>query len=82
VRKENEKIAISVQDHGPGISTEEQQVLFQRYAKGSASPTAGENSTGLGLFIVKRLVQELNGEISIQSAVGAGACFTVTFPLG
>ncbi|MFT4024278.1 MAG: tetratricopeptide repeat-containing sensor histidine kinase, partial [Flavihumibacter sp.] len=73
VKKNTGTLDISVQDYGPGISIDDQQKLFNRYTKGRAVPTAGESSTGLGLFIVKRLVKELKGEISVVSAEGAGA---------
>lgn len=81
LQRDADTLAISVQDQGPGISAEDQQRLFRRYTQGFATPTAGESSNGLGLFIVKRLVQELNGQLSVQSAEGAGASFTVSFPI-
>ncbi|MEQ9007978.1 MAG: ATP-binding protein, partial [Ekhidna sp.] len=51
---------------------------FQRL---SARPTAGESSTGLGLSIVKTLVNLLRGTITLESDEGKGATFTVTIPV-
>lgn len=68
---------LSVKDEGPGLSSEEISNLFGKYNKLSAKPTAGESSTGLGLFIVKKLVDELDGEIYVQSKKGKGATFDV-----
>lgn len=68
---------IDVVDHGPGISDEEQQMLFKRYQRLSAIPTAGESSTGLGLSIVKKYVDAMNGEILCKSEIGAGSTFTI-----
>jgi signal transduction histidine kinase len=51
--------------------------LFSKYAKISSRPTNGEATTGLGLSIVKRIVEELNGKISCESIPGEGSLFTV-----
>ncbi len=69
-----------VQDEGPGFTEEDQSKLFRRYGRLSARPTGGEPSTGLGLSIVKRLVETMNGRIQLDSEPGKGACFTVRLP--
>jgi signal transduction histidine kinase len=69
---------ITVSDEGVGIPKEELPYLFTKYSRISSTPTDGENSTGLGLSIVKRLVEELNGSISCTSEEGAGTTFKVT----
>ncbi len=76
-----DRAIIDVRDEGPGIKPEEFSKLFGKFQKLSAKPTAGENSTGLGLSIVKELVQALDGKISCQSRVGVGTTFTVNLPL-
>jgi signal transduction histidine kinase len=73
----NDAINIKVKDEGPGISKEELPNLFSKYSKISSLPTAGESSTGLGLSIVKRIVQELNGSVFCDSEPGVGSLFTV-----
>ena len=70
----------SVRDEGPGFTAEDQEKMFRRYGRLSASPTAGEHSTGLGLSIVKRLVDAMKGRIIVESKAGAGACITINLP--
>ena len=69
-----------VQDQGPGFTAEDKARMFRRYGRLSARPTSGEPSTGLGLSIVKKLVQNMNGELSCESSPGQGTTFTVRLP--
>jgi signal transduction histidine kinase len=73
-------IELSVKDQGPGISMEDQVKLYQRFQRLTARPTAGESSTGLGLFIVKTILDKIEAEILCESEVGEGTCFTVRLP--
>ncbi|MEO5591863.1 MAG: tetratricopeptide repeat-containing sensor histidine kinase [Chitinophagaceae bacterium] len=73
----NDAVNIQVKDEGVGISKEELPNLFSKYSKISSRPTAGETSTGLGLSIVKRIVEELNGSVFCESEPGKGSLFTV-----
>ncbi|MEO5685599.1 MAG: tetratricopeptide repeat protein [Chitinophagaceae bacterium] len=73
----NDAVNIKVKDEGVGISQDELPNLFSKYSKISSKPTAGEASTGLGLSIVKRIVQELNGSVFCESEPGKGSLFTV-----
>lgn len=75
------RCTISIKDEGPGFTEEDKKKLFQKFARLSAKPTGNENSTGLGLSIVNRLVEQMNGTISVQSEHGKGATFTVAFPI-
>jgi len=70
-----------VRDEGPGFTAEDKDKMFRRYARLSARPTDGEPSTGLGLSIVRKLVQGMNGELICESVAGNGATFTVRLPL-
>ena len=70
----------SVCDAGPGFTAEDQEKMFRRYGRLSARPTAGEHSTGLGLSIVKRLVEAMKGRITVENKAGTGACITVALP--
>lgn len=73
-------IHIFVRDKGPGFTHEDQEKMFRRYGRLSARPTGGEPSTGLGLSIVKRLVDNMNGRIVVESETGKGTCITVRLP--
>ncbi len=73
-------LVIMVADEGQGISEAEQKHLFKRFSRLSTKPTAGEQSTGLGLSIVKRYVDLLGGIISVKSEVGKGSIFSVALP--
>lgn len=68
---------ISVQDEGPGISAEDQKMLFKKFKKLTSQPTAGEASTGLGLFIVKNLLEKVGGTMTVKSERGKGAEFII-----
>jgi signal transduction histidine kinase len=70
-----------ISDSGPGFAEEDLPKIYHRYARMSARPTAGEPSTGLGLSIVKRLVDEEGGAVQLLSAPSKGAVFRISFPL-
>ncbi len=74
------EVKIIFADEGQGIRKEDRHLLFQRFQKLSARPTGGELSTGLGLSIVKYLVDQLKGRISVESELGKGSVFTVHLP--
>ncbi len=77
VSEEKDAVSLRIRDEGVGIQPEEMPHLFSKYSKISSRPTAGEASTGLGLSIVKRICEELNGQISCESSLGKGSVFTV-----
>ncbi len=72
---------VEVRDEGPGLTPEDLQKVFQPYQRLSARPTGQETSTGLGLSIVKQLVELQHGSVSVSSEPGQGAVFTVDLPL-
>jgi signal transduction histidine kinase len=77
----NDRTGISVTDEGAGLSPEDLGRLFGRFQRLSAKPTAGESSTGLGLSIVKRIIDMHGGEVTAKSAgPGEGSTFTITLP--
>jgi len=73
------KIRCEIKDKGQGLSTNDQKKLFGKFSRLSTKPTGGEHSTGLGLFIVKKLVEAMNAEIWCESELGKGATFIVEF---
>jgi signal transduction histidine kinase len=68
---------VMVKDEGPGISKEDQQKMFTKFQRLTARPTGGESSTGLGLWIVKTLVEKMSGEVTCESELGVGTTFSV-----
>ena len=75
-------VRMEIQDEGPGISPEDMKKLFGKFARLSARPTGGEHSTGLGLSIVKKTVEAMNGRVWCESELGKGATFIVELPQG
>jgi signal transduction histidine kinase len=75
------RLAISIRDEGPGLSEEDLGKLFGKFARLTPRPTAGETSTGLGLWIVKELVQSMEGSIRCESTLGEGTSFIVELPV-
>ncbi|RUT78653.1 sensor histidine kinase [Ancylomarina longa] len=75
--EEGEIIRSVVSDQGPGISKEEQKKLFGKFQVLSTKPTGGEKSTGLGLSIVKKYVDAMNGKVWCESEPGNGANFFI-----
>jgi signal transduction histidine kinase len=73
-------VRIEIQDQGPGLTDEDKGLLFGKFARLSARPTAGEPSNGLGLPIVKHLVEAMGGTVGCESQFGHGATFWVQFP--
>jgi signal transduction histidine kinase len=81
VRYEGDEAVVEVSDNGPGLSPEDMSRLFGRFQRLSAKPTAGESSTGLGLSIVKRIVELHGGQVSARSpGPGSGTTFTIALP--
>jgi signal transduction histidine kinase len=80
VQQAGDQIRMEVQDHGPGFTDEDRAQMYQKFAKLSAQPTGGEHSTGLGLSIVKKLVDTMHGRIDCESTPGEGSCFIVELP--
>lgn len=71
-------VTISVRDQGPGIPRDEQHRLFSPFQTTSIQPTSGETSTGLGLYIARRIVEEHGGHIWVESSSGEGSTFRFT----
>jgi signal transduction histidine kinase len=75
-----DNVRFKIQDEGPGLSDADQQKLFSQFTRLTPQPTGGEHSTGLGLFIVKQLVEAMQGRVWCESMLGHGATFIVEFP--
>lgn len=69
---------MSVSDGGDGMTEEVQKHIFEKFYQGDVSRTSEGN--GLGLALVKRIIELCQGEIKVESTVGKGAKFTVILP--
>jgi signal transduction histidine kinase/tetratricopeptide (TPR) repeat protein len=74
-------VRCEVQDEGPGMSEEDRQKLFGFFQRLSAQPTGGESSSGVGLAIVKKIVDLHKGKIWAESQLGNGTTFIVELPI-
>ena len=75
------KLAIEVDDTGPGIPESQQAKIFDAFRQADSSITRSHGGTGLGLAISKRLAQMMGGDIELKSAAGEGACFRLVISL-
>jgi len=75
------EVAVAVKDRGQLLTQEELKTLFRPFQKTSAVTTGGEKSVGLGLYIVKRIVDAHGGKIWAESEENVGSTFTLTLPL-
>lgn len=75
------QIRFEVQDEGPGLAEKDRAKLFGKFARLTPRPTGNEHSTGLGLFIVKKLVESMEGKVWCETEIGKGATFMVELPV-
>ena len=76
---EDQRVLFSVQDHGQGIPDDQHARIFERFVRADGvSLRRGETSSGLGLSIVKMLMEGMGGSVSVQSEVGVGSRFILT----
>ena len=79
LRKEKSALMVSVTDQGEGMSADTQAHIFEQFYQGDTSHTTQGN--GLGLAMVKKVLELHGGSIQVNSAPGQGSCFTVTLPI-
>jgi signal transduction histidine kinase len=74
-------VRFDVSDEGVGIAPENFGAIFERFHQAEAASTPEAEGTGLGLYITSRLVETMDGSISVASELGRGSTFTVPPPL-
>ena len=80
VKSKEDSVIVIVKDQGLGFSKDELKYIFEKNKTMSAMPTANESSSGLGLYIVKKYVDQMNGSVAVESEEGKGSAFYVTLP--
>ena len=81
IEHREKRIYLEIKDSGQGIPTDELDGIFNKFQMTSTRSTEGEKSTGLGLTIVKQLVDLHRGDISVKSKYGEGTTFMINFPV-
>lgn len=79
VESDESTVTLKVEDQGPGIPKDEFDNLFKEFGRTSNLPTAGESSSGIGLYVCQRIVQRHGGKIFAENRSEGGARFNVTF---
>jgi two-component system OmpR family sensor kinase len=82
VRHDGATAVLEVRDHGPGLPTDENGALFERFWRAESGRERGKAGSGLGLAIVAGIVAAHHGEVHAENAAGGGARFTVRLPTG
>jgi len=73
-------VRCSVSDNGPGLEEKEQGQLSEPFRQAGPEPTAGEGSSGLGLYVVKEVAERHGGTVELETAKGAGSMFALELP--
>jgi signal transduction histidine kinase len=81
VQPHADRLEFAVADSGIGVAPEIQTVIFEPFRQGDSSTTRRYGGVGLGLYIVRRLLEILGGSITLDSHPGRGSIFRVSVPL-
>ncbi len=77
---DKKRVIVEVSDNGVGLSEDDVAKCFQKGVVLSSQPTGFEQSSGLGLWIVKRIIEDHNGKVGVESKLGAGSTFSFELP--
>jgi len=81
VARREGSVAISVRDRGPGIPRSEQKAIFRKFVRGAQARAHGVKGSGIGLAMVRHIVEAHHGVIELLSAAGKGSTFTILLPV-
>jgi two-component system phosphate regulon sensor histidine kinase PhoR len=76
----NESVFVEVEDHGIGIALSEQSKIFEKFYRTSSGLAHQARGSGLGLTLVRHIMDAHNGKVSVKSQLGAGSMFRLSFP--
>jgi signal transduction histidine kinase len=79
--REGDRVALRVRDNGPGIPADERTRIFERFVRGTAAAVSNVRGTGIGLALVRQVVLSHGGDVTVESAPGAGSIFTIWLPI-
>ncbi|TET69632.1 MAG: GHKL domain-containing protein [Candidatus Aminicenantes bacterium] len=82
VRKDAENIIIEIEDKGMGVSSSEMDKIFDRFYQGKNATQQSIRGTGLGLTLVKHVMDAHEGKVLVKSKIGQGSTFSLVFPIG
>ena len=74
-------LELQVIDHGPGVSREEQRKVFDRFVRGRLAREASIRGSGIGLSLVRSILDSHHGYVRVESEIGHGATFTLGIPI-
>lgn len=80
VRSHDDTICFYVRDNGPGLGEDAQRQVFEPFQQAEPEPTGNESSTGVGLYIARKIVNAHDGTIEVESRRGAGSTFCLRIP--
>ena len=81
IKDENGNLVIRIKDEGQGFTESDLKKIFGKFQRLSAQPTGNESSTGLGLYIVKQIIDLHQGTIDVETEMGKGTTFVIGLPL-
>jgi signal transduction histidine kinase len=79
-RRDGAEVVVTIVDHGPGVAVADRDRIFERFRQGDGSITRAASGVGLGLYIVRNLVEGLDGRVWCDGEPGQGARFSFTLP--
>ena len=79
--REDSQVRVDVSDSGPGVPTEQQRLIFEKFGRANTPGSQGKPGTGLGLFIARSIAEAHGGSLTVFSSPAQGATFTLTLPV-
>jgi signal transduction histidine kinase len=78
--RRDSEVFLRVSDRGPGIAPEERELIFEQFYRAKSAGVHGIQGAGIGLALVKRVMQAHSGTVTLESSMGEGSTFELTFP--